>query len=128
MDKSDKDWKEELTPEQYHVLREKGTEPPGSGEYYKNKEKGSYLCAACGQKLFDSSSKYDSDSGWPSFFEPLKENVVDEHKDTSHGMVRIEATCSNCGGHLGHIFPDGPNPTGTRYCINSLSLKFKKDE
>lgn len=128
MDKSDKDWKEELSPEQYHILREKGTEAPGSGEYYQNKENGSYLCAGCGQKLFNSSSKYDSGSGWPSFFEPLQENAVDEKKDTSHGIVRIEAACSNCGGHLGHIFPDGPNPTGMRYCINSLSLKFKKDE
>lgn len=128
MAKSDKEWKEELSPEQYYILREKGTESPGSGEYYQNKENGTYLCAGCGQELFSSATKYESGSGWPSFYDPMDTKAVAENRDTSHGMVRVEATCSNCGGHLGHIFPDGPNPTGMRYCINSLSLKFKKDE
>ena len=128
MKKSEKEWQEELSPEQYHILREKGTETPGSGEYYQIKENGSYLCAGCGQKLFSSDSKYESGSGWPSFYKPLDDKSVAENKDASHGMIRVEATCSNCGGHLGHIFPDGPQPTGMRYCINSMSLKFEKDK
>ena len=128
MKKSDKEWKESLSPEQYHVLREKGTEKPFSGKYYRNKENGMYLCAACGAKLFDSATKYESGSGWPSFYKPYSKDAVSEHKDSSLGMERIEITCSNCGGHLGHVFPDGPNPTGLRYCINSLSMDFKKNE
>ena len=128
MDESGKKIKKDLSPEQYYVLMEKGTEPPFSGKYYKHKESGTYVCAACGEELFTSESKYDSGCGWPSFYKPVAEEAVDEHKDTSHGMIRTEITCSNCGGHLGHVFPDGPQPTGLRYCINSLSMDFKKDE
>jgi len=124
--KSDKEWKEKLSPEQYKILREKGTEQPFSGELYTNKEDGTYLCAACGNKLFKSDSKYESGSGWPSFYEPLSKDAISEESDDSHGMRRTEITCSNCGGHLGHVFPDGPKPTGLRYCINSVSLDFKK--
>jgi len=121
-----KKWKSELEPEQYNTLFEKGTERPFTGKYYHHKEDGTYLCAACGNALFDSDTKYESGSGWPSFYKPLKTEAVAEEKDISHGMVRTEIQCSNCGGHLGHVFPDGPNPTGMRYCINSSSLKFKK--
>lgn len=125
---AEKDWRKELTPEQFHILREKGTERPFTGKYYHNKDDGTYLCAACGQKLFSSETKYDSGSGWPSFYKPMDTNAVKEDTDSSHGMTRTEVTCSNCGGHLGHVFPDGPNPTGLRYCINSASLDFKKKE
>ena len=123
---SDKEWKKELSPQQYYILREKGTEPPFSGELYTNKEDGSYLCAACGNELFKSDKKYESGSGWPSFYQPVSQDAINEESDNSHGMVRTEITCSNCGGHLGHVFPDGPKPTGLRYCINSISLDFKK--
>ncbi|MCB0284738.1 MAG: peptide-methionine (R)-S-oxide reductase MsrB [Calditrichae bacterium] len=123
---SEKDWKKELTAEQYHILREKGTERPFTGKYYHNKEDGTYLCAGCGQQLFSSEAKYDSGSGWPSFYKPMDNNFINEDMDKSHGMIRTEITCSNCGGHLGHVFPDGPNPTGLRYCVNSASLNFKK--
>ena len=124
--KSDKEWKEKLSPDQYYILREKGTEPPFSGKLYHNKEKGIYHCAACGSALFKSDTKYDSGSGWPSFFEPVSKDAVNEHQDSSLGMIRTEITCNNCGGHLGHVFPDGPKPTGLRYCVNSISLDFKK--
>jgi len=124
--KSEKEWKEELSPEQYYILREKGTEAPFSGKLYHNKEKGIYSCAACGSALFKSDTKYDSGSGWPSFFEPVSKEAVNEHQDTSLGMARTEITCGNCGGHLGHVFPDGPKPSGLRYCVNSISLDFKK--
>jgi len=127
MKKSDKEWKEELSAQRYYVLREKGTEPPFSGELYHNKDNGTYLCAGCGTALFKSDSKYDSGSGWPSFYEPLSGKAIAEHSDSTLGMTRTEITCSNCGGHLGHVFPDGPKPTGLRYCVNSLSLDFKKD-
>ena len=126
--KSEKEWKEKLTPEQYRVLREKGTEQPFSGKYYTNKEDGTYLCAACGNELFKSDSKYESGSGWPSFYEPMAQEAVSEAIDHSHGMTRTEITCSKCGSHLGHVFPDGPKPTGLRYCVNSLSLDFKKKQ
>ncbi len=124
--KTDKDWKEILSPEAYHILREKGTERAFTGKYDKHFEKGVYVCAGCSMELFDSSSKFNSHCGWPSFDSSLKEKV-NELKDTSHGMIRVEIVCSNCGGHLGHVFPDGPTQTGLRYCVNSLSLDFKEE-
>lgn len=122
--KSDEEWKKILTPEQYRVLREKGTERPGTGLYDQHFVKGMYHCAACDLELFSSDSKYDAGCGWPSFSNPSEKKVVTEHLDTSYGMTRVEIVCSRCGGHLGHVFNDGPPPTGLRYCINSASLKF----
>lgn len=122
--KSEDQWRKDLTPQQYHVLREKGTERPFTGVYNDFKGEGVFKCAGCGQVLFDAATKYNSHSGWPSFFAPADPTAIAEHQDTNHGMVRVEITCSNCGGHLGHVFPDGPQPTGQRYCINSLSLDF----
>ncbi|AKP25096.1 peptide methionine sulfoxide reductase [Leptospira interrogans serovar Manilae] len=127
VNKSDEDWKKELTPEQYRILRQKGTEMAFTGALYKNQDKGSYVCAACGAVLFSSDTKYESGSGWPSFYQPVKDGAVDKQKDSSHGMERTEILCSKCGGHLGHVFNDGPRPTGLRYCINSASLKFQKE-
>ena len=128
VNKSDEEWKQIITPVEFQVLREKGTEYAFTGEYFKHKEKGTYVCAGCGHELFTSESKYDSGCGWPSFYKPLDEEKVGESEDRSHGMVRTEIVCNNCGGHLGHIFPDGPKPTGLRYCVNSASLDFKKKE
>ncbi|HEY1144821.1 peptide-methionine (R)-S-oxide reductase MsrB [Allosphingosinicella humi] len=125
LDLSENDWRQRLTPEQYHILREAGTERAFTGRYWNNHESGEYRCAGCGQKLFESESKYDSGSGWPSFTEPAQTGVVTEHADVSHGMRRVEARCARCDGHLGHVFPDGPGPTGLRYCVNSASLDFR---
>ena len=125
---SDAEWREKLTPEQYRVLRQGGTEAPWSGELLNAKGKGAFRCAACGEPLFASDTKYDSGSGWPSFTQPLNDEAVSEHRDVSHGMERTEVKCARCEGHLGHVFPDGPSPEGLRYCINSASLSFDKDE
>lgn len=127
LNKSEEEWKKELTDEQYHILREKGTERPWTGALLENKEKGVYECAACGNELYSSDTKYDSGSGWPSFYDPITSNAVDFEKDKSFGMVRTEVKCARCGSHLGHIFPDGPQPSGQRYCMNSGALKFKKN-
>ena len=124
IDKTDEEWRQELTPEQYAVLRQKGTEPAFSGKYWDHKGSGTYRCAGCGIELFTSDAKFDSHCGWPSFTAPASEANVDEEQDRSHGMVRTEVLCSSCGGHLGHVFPDGPAPAGLRYCINSASIDF----
>jgi peptide-methionine (R)-S-oxide reductase len=123
---TDAEWRSRLTPEQYRILRESGTEAPFTGDLLNNKEKGMYLCAACGEPLFASDTKYDSGSGWPSFTAPIGAQAVDEHSDQSHGMTRTEVRCAKCEGHLGHVFPDGPGPEGLRYCINSASLDFDR--
>ncbi|MFX1565237.1 MAG: peptide-methionine (R)-S-oxide reductase MsrB [Promethearchaeota archaeon] len=126
---TDKEWKEKLSKEEYQVLRQKGTERPFTGKYWKNKEKGTYKCAGCGVELFSSEAKFESGSGWPSFYEALDKDKIEEKVDLSHGMRRIEVVCKNCGGHLGHVFDDGPkDKTGCRYCINSIALQFEKDK
>ena len=126
--KSESEWRKELSPMQYAVLREKATERPFSGEYDHSFEPGTYRCAGCGKQLFRADEKFDSGCGWPSFYEALDKSKVEEHTDLSHGMRRIEVTCKRCGAHLGHVFDDGPKPTGLRYCINSVSIDFKPKE
>lgn len=128
VNKSEEEWREQLTPQQFYVLREKGTERPGTGEYDLHFEDGVYKCAACNAPLFNSDSKFDAHCGWPSFDKAIGDSTVIEKKDYSHGMIRTEILCANCGGHLGHVFDDGPTETGMRYCINSVSLDFDKEE
>ncbi len=125
MQKKNEEWKKILTPEEYYILREKGTERPFSGKYYYNREQGIYCCAACDHPVFSSEEKYESGTGWPSFFAPYEKGSLGQSIDKSLGMIRKEVHCKKCGGHLGHVFDDGPQPTGKRYCINSLAMKFK---
>ena len=128
VNKSDKEWRAELTDEEYKILREKETEPAFTGKYVDNKKRGTYVCAGCGEPLFKSDAKFDSGSGWPSFWKPVEDDKIDEDDDSSMGMKRTEILCKKCGGHLGHVFDDGPKPTGLRYCVNSASLKFEDED
>ncbi len=124
--KTSQEWKKSLSPEAYYVAREHGTEPPFTGEYYNNKKAGIYRCICCNTPLFSSETKFDSGTGWPSYFQPIDETCITEKRDSSHGMERVEVLCSVCDAHLGHVFPDGPRPTGLRYCINSVCLSFEE--
>ena len=124
--KTDEEWKSQLSEDEFYITRKKGTERAFTGAYWDNKDKGRYLCKCCGEPLFDADTKFDSGTGWPSFFQPLNAECVGEEEDLSLGMARLEVHCNKCGAHLGHVFPDGPQPTGQRYCINSASLDFKK--
>ena len=128
MPKTEAEWRDKLDPEQYQILRQGGTEQAFTGKYWDSKAEGVYRCAGCGEKLFSSDTKYESHSGWPSFFQPVAEEIIDEEQDRSYGMVRTEIKCANCGSHLGHVFDDGPQPTGLRYCVNSASLDLEETD
>lgn len=128
VNKTDREWQRELSPEEFRITRQKGTEPAFTGQYWNSKADGVYKCRCCGTPLFSSETKYDSGSGWPSFYRPIDQSNIDEHNDQSHGMIRTEVTCHVCDAHLGHVFEDGPQPTGLRYCINSASLKLQTQQ
>ncbi|ENV76045.1 MAG TPA: peptide-methionine (R)-S-oxide reductase [Acinetobacter ursingii] len=128
LNKTEREWQRELSPEEYRITRQKGTEPAFTGQYWNTKQQGTYVCRCCGTELFTSDTKYDSGSGWPSFYRPVNAGAIDEQEDSTHGMTRTEIICHNCDAHLGHVFEDGPQPTGLRYCVNSASLQLKTNE